>query len=77
MTLFLNEEEMQEFSKHIAELFWNNANPQEIEDFINNGFVPRHLVKEVRQYLKYFDPDYYVVVLSYARLNLRDRYKVG
>lgn len=77
MTLFLNEEEMQEFSKHIAKLFWQKATPQEMDYFINNEFVPRHLVKEVRQYLKHFDPDYYVVILSYARLNLRDRYKVG
>jgi hypothetical protein len=77
MTLFLNEEEMQEFSKHIAKLFWQKATPQEMDYFITNGFVPRHLVKEVRQYLKYFDPDYYVVILSYARLSLRDRYKVG
>lgn len=77
MTLFLNEDEMQEFSKHIAKLFWQKASLEEMHYFINNEYVPVHLIKEVRQYLKYFEPSYYVVVLSYARLNLRDRYKVG
>lgn len=76
MTLFLNEEEMQEFSKHIAKLFWQEATVDEVYNFIEGEFVPLHLIRQVRIYLNHFDYSYWTVLLSYARLNLRDRYKV-
>jgi hypothetical protein len=74
--LFSNEDELQSFAKQIAKIFWNKASPQEIEDFITSEYVPRHLIQDVRKYLKYFELEHYVVVLSYSRLLLRDRYKL-
>lgn len=73
--LFIDESEMQEFSRQIARIFYQKATKEEMDQFIECSFVPLHLVKEVRKYLRNFEDTQYVV-LSYSRLLLKERYKL-
>lgn len=74
--LFGNEDEMQELSRKIARVFYQKGTTEDINNFIETEYVPRHLIKDVKKFLVFFELEHYTVVLSYARLLLRERYKL-
>lgn len=71
MSLFTDEEEMQEAAQRLAgQLRRIETPPEQRAAFINGRYIPHAYSAIINQTLANFDPSHHYVVLSYTRLAL-------